>query len=267
MKKTRILVPALAILALGTAASVTGTVAWFTENREVSAHTMYAAVTANQDLRISDNISTYSWGSEIAWDAVSHTNQTMSPVTAIAGSLTATTASLANAENASLTADPAFIVPKGSNTINADTGAATTAVAASAGGSDNSAAYEGAAATAYMTEDFALKYEGSTGQGVLTANVYGKVTITCAAGENIDLALRVGIYNVTDSKFTAYNLGDTAAAGYTIALETLVYTNASPKNFKVYVWYEGTDLRCKNANAVNHPLQVKFDFSLNNINA
>ena len=37
MKKSKILVPAVALLALGMAASVTGTVAWFSANNVVNA--------------------------------------------------------------------------------------------------------------------------------------------------------------------------------------------------------------------------------------
>ena len=36
MKKSKIIVPALAIITLSTAASITGTVAWFTANRTAS---------------------------------------------------------------------------------------------------------------------------------------------------------------------------------------------------------------------------------------
>ena len=49
MKKTKVIIPALGILLLSTAASVTGTVAWFTTNNSVSASTMtvHAVVSGN----------------------------------------------------------------------------------------------------------------------------------------------------------------------------------------------------------------------------
>ncbi|MDY5669889.1 MAG: hypothetical protein SPF87_05590, partial [Bacilli bacterium] len=53
MKKSKILVPAVALLALSTAAATTGTVAWFTTNNSVSAATMTAHVNDLKDLRIS----------------------------------------------------------------------------------------------------------------------------------------------------------------------------------------------------------------------
>ena len=47
MKKTKVIIPALGLLLLSTAASVTGTVAWFSMNGEVTANGM--AVTAKSD--------------------------------------------------------------------------------------------------------------------------------------------------------------------------------------------------------------------------
>ena len=53
MKKTKILVPALAVLALGMAASVTGTVAWFAANNVVNANGMQIQSTTPSSLAIS----------------------------------------------------------------------------------------------------------------------------------------------------------------------------------------------------------------------
>ena len=61
MKKSRIIIPALAMIAFSVAASITGTVAWFTANRtaNVDAGT-YAVVktTANLDCKVSDGVGT-----------------------------------------------------------------------------------------------------------------------------------------------------------------------------------------------------------------
>lgn len=56
MKKTKILVPALAVLALGMAASVTGTVAWFAANNVVNANGMKIQSTTPSSLAISKAI-------------------------------------------------------------------------------------------------------------------------------------------------------------------------------------------------------------------
>ncbi len=56
MKKTKILVPALAVLALGMAASVTGTVAWFAANNVVNANGMQIQSSTPSSLAIGEEI-------------------------------------------------------------------------------------------------------------------------------------------------------------------------------------------------------------------
>lgn len=56
MKKTKILVPALAVLALGMAASVTGTVAWFAANNVVNANGMKIQSSTPSSLAIGKQI-------------------------------------------------------------------------------------------------------------------------------------------------------------------------------------------------------------------
>ena len=53
MKKSKIIVPALAILVLSTAASITGTVAWFTAQNTFNTQVgEFAVVRTNGDLRV-----------------------------------------------------------------------------------------------------------------------------------------------------------------------------------------------------------------------
>ena len=56
MKKTKILVPAMAVLALGMAATVTGTVAWFSANNVVSADGMHIQSTTPASLVIGSSV-------------------------------------------------------------------------------------------------------------------------------------------------------------------------------------------------------------------
>lgn len=55
MKKTKVIIPALGILLLSTAASVTGTVAWFSMNSEVTASGMNLKAKAENGILISNN--------------------------------------------------------------------------------------------------------------------------------------------------------------------------------------------------------------------
>ena len=56
MKKTKILIPAMSVLALGMAAAVTGTVAWFSANNVVSATGMHMQSTTPASLVIGESI-------------------------------------------------------------------------------------------------------------------------------------------------------------------------------------------------------------------
>ncbi len=261
MKKSKIFVPAVALLALSTAAATTGTVAWFTTNTTVTANYLTAAIKSSQDLRISDTFSPYSWTTSLSWNKVKNG---LEPVTPVAGSLNNVSAILTDktGDGVELTADPIFLTPDlEHNAVNADNGHATTAVKTG----DNSANYKVVGEeTAYITEDFALKYEGSKLNGkevVLTETVKGTVTFT-GGGRDIDKALRLGVYEVTDHKFVVYKVATTTAATYTVTLNDITLTSGQPKDYKVFIYYEGTDDACKNANAVTNPLKAAFSFSL-----
>ena len=66
MKKTKILVPALAVLALGMAASVTGTVAWFAANNVVNANGMSVRASTPSSLAIGEEITAQGIGDAIS---------------------------------------------------------------------------------------------------------------------------------------------------------------------------------------------------------
>ena len=72
MKKTKILVPALSILALGMAASVTGTVAWFTTTAIANANGMQVTSVVPSSLYIDDQIFASSEGVSLSLDSVAH---------------------------------------------------------------------------------------------------------------------------------------------------------------------------------------------------
>ena len=259
MKKSKILVPAVALLALSTAAATTGTVAWFTTNRQVTANGLTAAIASSQDLRISDSLKpSYAWTTKVEW-SISKTS--LVPVTPVAGTLNETSAVLKDVSNATISGDPIFLSPTSDNKVNADTGAATSDPIVG----DNHVNYQTISAdTAYVGEDFALKYEGSKLNGgtvVTKETVHGSVTFT-GAGREIDKAVRLGVYAITDGTFKVYNVTDSVASTYTVTLDDIVLESAQPKEYRVFIYYEGSDAACKNANAVTNPLAVAFTFTL-----
>ena len=60
MKKTKIVVPALAVLLLSTAASVSGTVAWFSMNNTVTVSGMQVTTKVSSNLQIADGDAAHS---------------------------------------------------------------------------------------------------------------------------------------------------------------------------------------------------------------
>lgn len=260
MKKSKILVPAVALLALSTAAATTGTVAWFTTNRQVTASTLTAAIASSQDLRISDSLSpSYAWSTSVRWDL---NDTSLIPVTPVAGSLNNVTAVLKDASNATLTANPIFLSPNSNNTVDPATGEADHAPAT---GTSNGQYYQVIESHAYLGEDFALKYEGSKtvdGSVVTKETVNGVVTFTSTEGRDIDKALRLGVYSITDQKFTVYNVTNSTGATYTVNLSAIELESGVAKEYRVFIYYEGSDAACINKNAVTHPLSVGFTFTL-----
>ena len=83
MKKTKVIIPALGILLLSTAASVTGTVAWFSMNDTVTASGM--SVTAKSDaafllIKSGENTATVVQGSKLTSDSAINGEDELFPV-------------------------------------------------------------------------------------------------------------------------------------------------------------------------------------------
>ena len=72
MKKTKILIPALSVLALGMAASVTGTVAWFTTTAIANAGGMEITSVVPSSLYIKEGLYASSEGVSLSEDSVTH---------------------------------------------------------------------------------------------------------------------------------------------------------------------------------------------------
>ena len=275
MKKTKILVPALSILALGMAASVTGTVAWFTSATTVSAGQLSVAVASNSDLRINDTVDAAAtaggWTDKLTWN---ETDLELVPATAIKGSAASTTSNydcaareIARFENVTL-ADVKFITANKAK-VNATTGAAPAIVV---DGGDNSANYTDITEAQHgvMQEDYTLKYEGYVVDGGVnkyTVNITTTITITTSDAHNIDQCLRVGVLNDLEKKFNVYTVGTHVEGKYTITPDAFTLTSMShedgaTKGFNIFVWYEGEDAGCINANAYSNNLQIALSHSI-----
>lgn len=257
MKKSKILVPAVALLALSTAAATTGTVAWFTTNTTVSASSMIMAVQTAKDLRIADGHgSTYDWRTSLTWnDNIAAAN----PVAAVDGSKTNVVKTLGEQTTATEVGTVGFIKPKEGNTINAN-GTASTPITTS---TDLSASYEDANASGhYAAHDYSLRYTGTQTE----THVTFVITVAANSDATINNAFRVGVVDASSGTkmFTAYKLPsyNTGNKNYVLSLANLTLENNTPYHLSIYAWYEGTDKDCINANAVNNPLTVSVSHVL-----
>lgn len=255
MKKSKILVPAVALLALSTAAATTGTVAWFTTNTKVSAESVIMSVDAARDLRISDNHSSYDWKTALSWtDNVSNAM----PVAAIDGTASNVVALLGNQITETTVTSVGFVKPHENNVIKAN-GEATDPLATG----DMTGKFvdvEVGTSTDVIKHDYALRYVGTN----TSTAVSFKITVESSAHADINEAFRVGIVDASaaQKKFTAYKLTGYTNKTYTLNLSNLTLKNATPYNLTIYTWYEGTDEKCVNQYAVSQPLTVKIAHEL-----
>ena len=255
MKKSKILVPAVALLALSTAAATTGTVAWFTTNTKVKAESVIMSVDAARDLRISDNHSSYDWKTALSWtDSV---NNAM-PVAAIDGTAASVTALLGDQTVQTNVTSVGFVKPHADNAIKAD-GTATNPLA-TGNMTGKFVDVDLGTSTDVIKHDYALRYVGTN----TNATVSFKITVGSTAHADINEAFRVGIVDASSAqkKFTAYKLTGYADSTYTLNLSNLTLQNATPYNLTIYTWYEGTDPKCINQYAVSQPLTVKIAHEL-----
>ena len=190
MKKTKILVPALAVLALGMAASVTGTVAWFTQNAIATATGITVQSRVPSALYINGQLLASTEGDSLTLDTVSHSAaaQSLDPV-----HMTYANKVLTLNTPASWTTQPS----QGS----AGNAATYEAVATLTGGVNAvtpSASFNSYAK--YVTESIVRKRSGSTDKYNLLADVTIKgIDPTNSDEATAYLTLRVGfMYSVDD---------------------------------------------------------------------
>lgn len=254
MKKSKILVPAVALLALSTAAATTGTVAWFTTNTHVEANSLAMKIQTAKDLRISDGHGPYEWKTALVWE---DSIDAAAPCTAIDGTVDGTVNELiGSVTNHTMVGDVNFVVPKlgaGANSINAN-GTATHALAK---GTGNGTYWQAAASgTNYIAKPYALLYAGTAP----TATVNMTLTVLAGSKMAIDEAFRVGY--LVDGNFTAFELLTYSSTAYTVTVPQLSLTNNVAKNLDIYVWYDGEDGACVNANAIVNQLTVKIAYDI-----
>lgn len=293
MKKTKIIVPALGVLLLSTAASVTGTVAWFSMNNFVTATGMEVKARAENGIVISKAASGDTW-KETAVSARTTTLALKPTSTATGATWVHSTSNDSSDENTgnnydllNLTLDET--TGAGYVNDNGQTGYQNV------GGGEAPNAYEADSAY-YALHSFYVKSSAEALQKTIyITNV--KATASGTASEDLDKALRVLVKlheNDSSAKVysplyaaTSYNVATTAGASSvaTTAVTPIAANQASdglvasasqtfltnqaipassgtPLQFDIYLYFEGEDPNCKSDNltATLDNIQVEVTF-------
>ena len=263
MKKTKILVPAMGMLLLSTAASVTGTVAWFSANNAVTAQGMQLKAKAQDGLVISNAASgTY--------------NET-------ANTVKTTCAELIPASTYNLTT---WLTSKSTDPSVANTEQEYVTTSAWV---DNNADY------GYVLHDFYVRSSSASSLTVASLDVLkveAKVNGSAAA-QNLSKSLRVGIKMGSSANVYIYAPVTGYTASYTVqkaagaysavaanretvaplasttrsadtSINSIPASTADGLHVGIYIWFEGEDAACISNNIVAalEALDVTVQFGL-----
>ena len=293
MKKTKIIVPALGMLLLSTAASVTGTVAWFSMNNFVTATGMEVKARAENGIVISNAASGSTW--KVTDASARTTDLALKPTsTATAATWVHSTSNDAadeNTENDYELLTTAVDATTGAGYVN-DNGQAN--YQQTAGGEGNGA-YE-ADSTYYAMHSFYIKSSAEAIQKTIyITNVKATLPAT-QNSENLNKALRV-LVKLNGAATAKVYSPVYAASGYSVATSAGTYASATkasvtpidasgsngliatasqeflanqnipassgtPLQIDIYLYFEGEDPNCKSDNltATLDNIQVEVTF-------
>ena len=291
MKKTKIIVPALGMLLLSTAASVTGTVAWFAANASVSVTNMQVKAKAEGGVAIA----AYSYTATSVSDSASHGyNDTLTNAVFTAPLSTAytDTATYSQASAAELlptsTADTTAWYHANSNSENnyAASGVYQTLAAANLKADGLFVSGDGTAAGTqykidaqyFLYQKFSVK---ATGAGTLSLWV-SAITVngeqnSAALNDSLRIAVKHGtesvaffapMYDSSDDTTLYFYNGTARTAGSPVkglAPNTQIANNSvttAATDIQIWVYYEGEDENCKTINASDvDTLTISMTFS------
>lgn len=268
MKKTKILVPAMAVLALGMAAAVTGTVAWYSSTNIVYANGLSVKSKTAQSLQIALT-SGGTWGTTV--DHTALMNADVNPAYCLSAE-----------SGATLTAEPAFVSLDTSKVDNPGTGEGQDAWYVNAAGkvclfSTNAVISPAAAAqdnpwvdetpnaggqmTNVQTDTDWLKLD--TTDNTAHENVKATVTLARTAVKNIDKAMVFGFYNYQSKKWEfSKPFAEGEALNATINSLTQFEVTPTPTQYGFYMWYDGEDAVTINQNAIANPITATITYSI-----
>ena len=246
MKKTKVIIPALGLLLLSTAASVTGTVAWFSANATVSASSLSIKANVDANLFIENGI-------VAAVDSVTHTTATLSgdgvSATKVAPVDFDQTDGLIARVPATYSTNP--------DVAEAGTAATWTTVATLSSGT--SGAVTGSAKDGggtYVPKDYFVYGYVTIARKQTTAatfNLAATATVNYGVESNLNKAFRVGLLIDNGSLIES---ADNSAVSGNVALFNGQQVATGLADNQVHVilllaWFEGADSDCYTNNAVS----------------
>ena len=272
MKKFRKLIPAMCMLLVSALFVGTSTYAWFSMNKTVTAANMQIKAQVNTQLMIKGSAAGAEYKSAIDFvdandSAVSAKNAlTTVPATAYKGRNEAGSAALIKDANGWKKIATKHDLVKDDGTISGGAQDSTwdTAIA--------DMFEKATAGTDYIKDDFTLKLVGEYKTG---SSVKYTLKATTTLGENqanpADIYKAIHVAVVATYGESTYlkeiDLGDATVAvegkNATLSLEDAAFDAFTAANqehsYSVYIWYDGEDAQCNNANASSID-QFKFNF-------
>ncbi len=270
MKKTKILVPAMAVLALGMAAAVTGTVAWYSSTNIVYANGIQAQSKTAQSLQISD-ASTGPWSTSVNHTSAMKADLNPAYCLDAAGTLTGEGAlpqfvsldqSKVDNPGSGAGEDKWYVNTAGKVCLFSDNSVVDPALPSESNPWNNERALNPVLPNVQTASDW-LKLD--TRVTTASETVHANVSIGRTAAKPIDKALVFGFYNV-QTKLWETSKPFATAQDSDLNLQISNLTNftvtPTPTEYQFYMWYDGEDAVCVNQNAVNNPISVTITYSI-----
>ena len=248
MKKTKIIVPALGLLLLSTAASVTGTVAWFAANASVDATGMQITAKTDSEFLVISKSNTL--GVLKTVELAAPTGQVL-PTNLVEGN---------------------WVTAAGTSTTDGTKDGNYTNLSITE--SDNFGQAGDPAKNYYVVDTIYVGLAEGSSVPSTKKLVCSKVTFTASQNSNLNKALTVGLDVEPSGVPTAFEakIENNDASGTTANVVTSAATtqliagsglSTTAKAIKIVAFFDGDDANCTTANAINLAgITINLEFSL-----
>lgn len=240
INKSKVIIPALAMIALTTAASATGTVAWFAANGTVTASTMTFKAVAGANLYIKEGASRNLADLVDVSATLNTTATSLTPCTISAATGTAT-AKIPNSTNGYATA-PTVSTPGSINNQNAVTVGTITKTSAT---DEDTFDLDNYVAVAHVT--IARKQTNAT-----TFKLTPSVTVDLGStASELNKAIKAAVI-INDNYYATTTDNITTSGDATFAFSDITgLADNTAYSAALLLWFEGEDADCTSNNAVS----------------